>query len=122
MTKALFEKHAKDLGLDLTYSKLYKGYLNPVTRKNWTTWNVALNSKDIVEEVEEPIHVSINGFHNANLYFDWAQNGCGFGQFSISKSKQDGKIYATSEAMSKQWCRKALHAAVDLLIDEAIMD
>jgi hypothetical protein len=65
-----------------------------------------------------PIHVPVANIHAANLYFSWTQESVGCGECHISKNA-DGTLTASTEYMSREWLRQALHAAADTLADAA---
>lgn len=54
---------------------------------------------------------------SAEFYFQWGQPTVGFGNFSISMKR--GHICADTEGMGPEWCRRAMYAAVDALIEKA---
>lgn len=63
-----------------------------------------------------PISVELRDIHAANLYFSWGQQTVGFGECRIG-IQPDGSLTASTENMSREWLRRALHAVVDTLVD-----
>ncbi len=121
MTMELFEKLASDMGMDVAKNDFYNRYLDTGTHKAWLCWNAALESKEAVADSEPPVLVELDEIHGASLYFCWAQAKCGFGELSIGK-REDGTVSCMNEAMSRRWVRKALHAAIDTLVDAAKLE
>lgn len=70
-------------------------------------------------DFERPITIAM--IHSANLYATWSQPTVGCGEFHISLNK-DGSITADTEMMGREWLRRALHAAVDVLVDQAAIE
>lgn len=68
---------------------------------------------------ENPIN--IDDIIWSNIYFNWSQQKCGFGQLSIEKN-EEGKLICSNECMSREWVRKALHSLADHLADTVILD
>ena len=76
------------------------------------------NAKCDVLEIEGPFKpIEIGGIHNANVYFDWAWAGKGFGQLSFSMNRETGVITCNNEYMSRDSVRQLLHAMADHLAD-----
>lgn len=73
-------------------------------------------------DFQQPVVVPIEGMHTASLYFDWGQQTVGFGQCSIHRNSETGVVTANTEGMGKEWLRRALHAAVDALVDAAVIE
>jgi hypothetical protein len=70
-------------------------------------------------DFQAPITVEHSGIHAASLYFSWEQQTVGFGQCTLHLDPDTGAIRADTEGMSAEWLRRALHALVDTLVDEA---
>lgn len=70
----------------------------------------------------EEYEFEIEDIYNTCIYFDWSADGIGFGQCSIKYDQEDEKFYADTEMMNREDLRKMLHAAVDKMADEAILD
>jgi hypothetical protein len=83
-----------------------------------TDLNVPLPGRG-APDFQQPIQVSPDGVHGASLYFDWGQRTVGFGQCSIHRDSKTGEITADTEGMGKEWLRRALYAAVDVLVENA---
>jgi hypothetical protein len=64
----------------------------------------------------------IDAIHHANVYFDWAWKGCGFGQLSFSVDKETGKITCMNECMSRDRIRKILTSLANHIADNAELD
>lgn len=64
--------------------------------------------------------ISINAIHSFGMYIHWKQPTIGFGEFSIGY--KDGKVSADTEGMGPEWCRRAMYAAVDAIIEQAKKD
>jgi hypothetical protein len=65
--------------------------------------------------------VDLDDLLSAQLYFNWRQAKCGFGQLSITRNSE-GLVTCMNENMSRRWVRRALHAAVDTLVDNARLE
>ncbi len=120
MTRELFDSTAKDMGMDIEYHEKYKMYASAETQKAWRIWNLALESKTAVAEPEEKIETTVKNIFAGHLYFNWGQNYCGFGQLSITRN-EDGTVTCMNENMSRRWVRRALHSAIDVLVDAAVL-
>lgn len=71
------------------------------------------------EILQSDISASVGSF---SIDMSWGQENCGFGQLYMSVCEHPtewGKVLSGGlEFMSKEWVRKALHAAVDSLVDK----
>lgn len=118
-----FERIVKDMGItEVRWDERFNQYTgSDDVAKLWRVFNRALELKDVPADNEEPIEVPIEEIHSASLYFSWGQRKCGFGQLSIGMNKDTREITSMNEGMSRRWVRKALHAAIDTLVDNAKM-
>lgn len=64
---------------------------------------------------EHPVEVDPWDLFNFNTYFNWSQRTIGFGQYSISVKREGDEVVvsASTESMSVEWQRQALHGLVD---------
>lgn len=76
--------------------------------------------KMIEERFKGPISIDLESVHGFNAYFSWSQEGIGFGQSSLSlQQKEDHVIInASTEGMSLEWIRRAMHTLVDAIMDK----
>lgn len=121
MTRELFEKLALDMEMDVSRSATWDRYLHRETERAWRIWTGALEAKEAVADPEPPVQVSLEDIHTASLYFGWGQAKCGFGELSIGL-RENGTVSCMNETMSRRWVRKALHAAIDTLVDAAKLE
>lgn len=119
MSRELFEKHAKDLDYNISFSELWQIYTDSATQKAWRIWNAALaeRSPDVVPEKEQDIIVPVSSIHNMSISFTWSQRNCGFGQLGLSK--HGDKFALDNEMMSRRWSKLAVISAINAAIDVA---
>jgi hypothetical protein len=116
----LFEKHARDLAMDLRFSTKFCVYYSRQTNSAWRLWNLALAVRDAVPEVEPPVEVTLSDVVSAEIHFNWGQEMCGNGDLRMTKGA-DGSIICSNDNMSRRWVRRAMHAAVDTIVDGAVL-
>ncbi len=60
--------------------------------------------------------IKIGDIYGFSTYFTWGQQSVGFGELSISI--KNGVVNADTEGMGKEWCRRALYALVDKVLEQ----
>ena len=73
------------------------------------------------QKIKDENPPKVSWLHNANAYFDWGWEGCGFGQLSFSIDHDTGQITCMNECMSRDSVRKILHAYAEFLADRVVL-
>ena len=70
---------------------------------------------------DSPILIEVSRIFDADICFDWKHGDVVSGRLSILKLK-DGRVFCNTDAITKRYLRRLLHAAVDVLVENTKLE